>query len=132
MLPWLAAGLDFVSIGTNDLAQYTAAADRGSHAVAELADPLGPGRAAAGDLVNRTRPAAGTVSVCGDLASWPEVTAAAGARRRRAQLPSARRACGQGGGAATELGRARVLAAQARRAPDAAGVRALLEADGAG
>ena len=42
MLPWLAAGLDFVSIGTNDLAQYTAAADRGSHAVAELADPLGP------------------------------------------------------------------------------------------
>ena len=72
MLPWLAAGLDFVSIGTNDLAQYTAAADRGSHAVAELADPLGPAVLQLVDLVNRTRPAAVTVSVCGDLASWPE------------------------------------------------------------
>ena len=62
MLPSLAAGLDFVSIGTNDLTQYTVAADRGNDAVAELADPLTPAVLRLVDLVTRTRPAAVTVS----------------------------------------------------------------------
>jgi len=35
--------LDFVSIGTNDLTQYTLAAERGNAAVAALSDPLDPG-----------------------------------------------------------------------------------------
>ena len=38
----LAIGLDFVSIGTNDLTQYTTAADRTNTAVAALADGLDP------------------------------------------------------------------------------------------
>ena len=62
--------LDFVSIGTNDLTQYTLAAERGNPSVASLADPLDPavlrliaevGRAAAASDV--------TVSVCGEMAS---------------------------------------------------------------
>ena len=63
--------LDFVSIGTNDLTQYTLAAERGNPAVAELADPLDPavlrliaevGRRAAGRV---------PVSVCGEVAADP-------------------------------------------------------------
>ncbi len=66
--------VDFVSIGTNDLTQYTTAADRGNGTVSHLAradsdavlDLIGTvGRAFAGK----------PVAVCGDLASDPEVTA---------------------------------------------------------
>jgi phosphocarrier protein FPr len=35
--------VDFVSIGTNDLTQYTLAAERGNGAVAGLSDALDPG-----------------------------------------------------------------------------------------
>ncbi|MBA2559553.1 MAG: phosphoenolpyruvate--protein phosphotransferase, partial [Propionibacteriales bacterium] len=65
----LARELDFVSIGTNDLTQYTAAADRGNAAVARLADGLEPAvlqliQAVCADVPERV-----VVAVCGDLAS---------------------------------------------------------------
>lgn len=70
----LAEEVDFFSIGTNDLAQYTLAAERGNERVAGLADALHPAvlrliemTAAAG--AERGRP----VGVCGELAS--DVTA---------------------------------------------------------
>jgi multiphosphoryl transfer protein len=66
----LAAGLDFVSIGTNDLTQYTTAADRTNTAVAPLADGLDP---AVLQLIDHVVKRAGVrVAVCGDLASDPQ------------------------------------------------------------
>ncbi len=68
----LAQDLDFFSIGTNDLTQYTMAAERGNAAVAELHDALSPAVLRLIQLVvdgasrhNRH------VSVCGDAASDP-------------------------------------------------------------
>ncbi|WP_460661252.1 phosphoenolpyruvate--protein phosphotransferase [Kribbella swartbergensis] len=66
----LAAGLDFVSIGTNDLTQYTTAADRTNSAVAPLADGLDPAVLRLIDHV--VRKAGVRVAVCGDLASDPQ------------------------------------------------------------
>ncbi len=68
----LAEGLDFVSIGTNDLTQYTTAADRGNSAVAGLADGLDPAVLQLIDRVVRGVPAGVEVAVCGDLASDPD------------------------------------------------------------
>ena len=68
----LADGLDFVSIGTNDLTQYTTAADRGNSAVASLADGLDPAVLQLIDRVVRGVPEGVEVAVCGDLASDPD------------------------------------------------------------
>ncbi|WUJ73402.1 phosphoenolpyruvate--protein phosphotransferase [Kribbella soli] len=66
----LAEDLDFVSIGTNDLTQYTTAADRTNTAVASLADGLDP---AVLQLIDHVVRNAGVrVAVCGDLASNPQ------------------------------------------------------------
>ncbi|MBB5838762.1 phosphocarrier protein FPr [Kribbella italica] len=67
----LAVGLDFVSIGTNDLTQYTTAADRTNTAVAPLADGLDPAVLRLIDRVVRQVPLGVHVAVCGDLASDP-------------------------------------------------------------
>jgi phosphoenolpyruvate-protein phosphotransferase len=66
--PWV----DFFSIGTNDLAQYTMAADRTNSAVAPLADGLEP---AVLRLIHMTAQAGSAaakwVGVCGELAGDP-------------------------------------------------------------
>ncbi|MEV6284087.1 phosphoenolpyruvate--protein phosphotransferase [Kribbella sp. NPDC051770] len=67
----LAKDLDFVSIGTNDLTQYTTAADRTNTAVAGLADGLDPAVLRLIDRVVRQVPLGVHVAVCGDLASDP-------------------------------------------------------------
>lgn len=70
----LAIHCDFFSIGTNDLVQYTMAADRGNEAVAHLYQPLNP---AVTKLVKMTLDAAKgagiPVSVCGESAADPVV-----------------------------------------------------------
>lgn len=73
---YFARRLDFLAIGTNDLAQYTLAIDRDDHAVAALYDPYHPAvlRLVAGTIRaanKRRRP----VSVCGEFAGEPEATA---------------------------------------------------------
>jgi phosphoenolpyruvate-protein kinase (PTS system EI component) len=69
----LAEVADFFSIGTNDLVQYTLAADRTNAAVAELASALQP---AVLRLIDRVVRAAATrerhVSVCGEAGADPE------------------------------------------------------------
>ena len=61
--------VDFVSIGTNDLTQYTLAAERGNGAVADLADPLDPGVLQLIDHVCRAARGRIDVAVCGEAAS---------------------------------------------------------------
>lgn len=63
--------LDFVSVGTNDLTQYTLAAERGNAAVAGLFDPLDPGVLRLIDEVCRTAAGEVFVAVCGEAAADP-------------------------------------------------------------
>lgn len=67
----IAADLDFVSIGTNDLTQYTMAAERGNAAVSHLAKAYDPAVLRLVGLVCEEVPATVEVAVCGDLASDP-------------------------------------------------------------
>ena len=74
-LPALMRHFDFVSIGTNDLIQYTLAIDRADEAVAHLYDPWHP---AVLQLIAQTiayaRKTHKAVSVCGEMAGDPAFT----------------------------------------------------------
>jgi phosphocarrier protein FPr len=61
--------VDFVSIGTNDLTQYTLAAERGNGSVAALSDALDPGVLQLIDHVCRVARGRVDVAVCGEAAS---------------------------------------------------------------
>ncbi len=75
MLPAILKYFDFVSIGTNDLIQYTLAIDRADEAVAHLYDPWHP---AVLQLIETTIRQANNmrrgVSVCGEMAGDPAFT----------------------------------------------------------
>jgi len=75
LLPLFLKRMDFLSIGTNDLIQYTLAIDRADNAVAHLYDPLHP---AVLQLIARTireaNHAGVPVAVCGEMAGDPAMT----------------------------------------------------------
>ena len=75
MLPIILRHFDFVSLGTNDLIQYTLAIDRADEAVSHLYDPWHP---AVLQLIARTiaqaRALGKGVSVCGEMAGDPDFT----------------------------------------------------------
>src|SRR5205807_10477840 len=66
---------DFLSVGTNDLTQYTLAIDRSDESVAHLYDPLHPAvlRLVAETIAECNRQGKG-VSVCGEMAGDPAMT----------------------------------------------------------
>jgi phosphotransferase system enzyme I (PtsI) len=75
MLPSLLRHFDFVSVGTNDLIQYTLAIDRADEAVAHLYDAWHP--AVLGLLarvIAQARAAGKPVSVCGEMAGDSDFT----------------------------------------------------------
>lgn len=120
--------LDFLSIGTNDLIQYTLAIDRADSAVAELYDPLHP--AVLGLIAHTIR--AGTqagldVSVCGEMAGDAQIAplllgmGLTQFSMHPAQLPYVKRAILESDAHACEA-----LAAQALAQVDAREIRRLL------
>ena len=72
---WFARKLDFLSLGTNDLIQYTLAIDRTDDAVAHLYDPLHPAVLNLIELTLKVGQKMGKpVSVCGEMAGDPRLT----------------------------------------------------------
>ncbi|WP_119157320.1 phosphoenolpyruvate--protein phosphotransferase [Caldimonas tepidiphila] len=74
-MPLFLKHFDFVSIGTNDLIQYTLAIDRADEAVSHLYDVWHPAvlRLIA-DVIRQAREAGRGVSVCGEMAGDPACT----------------------------------------------------------
>jgi phosphotransferase system enzyme I (PtsI) len=95
MLPTFLRYFDFVSIGTNDLIQYTLAIDRADDQVSHLYDPWHPAvlRLIAGTIAEANRQHKG-VAVCGEMAgdtAFTELLLAMGLRSfsmHPAQIPS--------------------------------------------
>jgi len=122
----LLAEVDFLSIGTNDLSQYTFAADRQVGAVAELLDPWQPALLQLIAACANAGTAAGKpVGVCGEAAADPGlavvltglgITSLSMAAR---SIPAVREAL-----AARTLADCRAAARAALAAPDAAAARA--------
>ncbi|HEX7933674.1 MAG TPA: phosphoenolpyruvate--protein phosphotransferase [Paraburkholderia sp.] len=74
-LPLFLKRLDFLSIGTNDLIQYTLAIDRADNSVAHLYDPLHPAVLHLIAFTLREAKRAGVpASVCGEMAGDPTLT----------------------------------------------------------
>ncbi|MBN8487991.1 MAG: phosphoenolpyruvate--protein phosphotransferase [Burkholderiales bacterium] len=82
ILPALLRHFDFVSIGTNDLIQYTLAIDRADEAVAHLYDPWHPAvLQLIATTIGQARAHGKAVSVCGEMAgdaSFTEILLAMG------------------------------------------------------
>jgi phosphoenolpyruvate-protein phosphotransferase (PTS system enzyme I) len=70
---WFAQAFDFLSIGTNDLVQYTLAVDRTDHQVAQLYDSHHPAvLSLIRTTVNACRKHGKPVTVCGEMAGLPD------------------------------------------------------------
>jgi len=72
----LAKEIDFFSIGTNDLTQYTLAAERGNPALSYLADGLHPAvLRLIGEVAEAAHQAGKWTGICGELGGDPAATA---------------------------------------------------------
>jgi phosphotransferase system enzyme I (PtsI) len=75
VLPLFINRFDFLSIGTNDLIQYTLAIDRADHAVAHLYDPLHPAILhLLATIIEQAKRANVPIAVCGEMAGDPSLT----------------------------------------------------------
>jgi phosphocarrier protein FPr len=129
LAPQLAREVDFFSIGTNDLTQYTLAIDRGHPSLSAQADGLHPAVLNLIDMTVRAAHAQGKwVGVCGELAADPQAVAvllglevdelSVAAR----SIPEVKALVRQ-----TDLSTARALAREALQQDSAEAVRALVE-----
>jgi phosphocarrier protein FPr len=123
--------VDFFSIGTNDLTQYTLAAERGNERVADLADALHPSVLRLIQAVTESAEAHGKwVGVCGELAAEPlAVPALVGLGVTELSvnppaIPAIKQAVRQ-----VDFGAAATLASEALRLASADDVRALLASE---
>ena len=74
-LPLFLKHFDFLSIGTNDLIQYTLAIDRADESVAHLYDPLHPAvLRLLSETIRAGQQTGKSVSVCGEMAGDPQLT----------------------------------------------------------
>ena len=120
--------VDFFSIGTNDLGQYTMAAERGNEAVAELlGGPLPPLLRLVSAVATAASASDRWVGVCGELAGDPAAAvllAGLGVRElsmAAPRIPDVKEAL-----RAVTLARAREIARQALELEDAGAVSALV------
>jgi len=75
MMPLFVKHFDYLSIGTNDLIQYTLAIDRADHAVAHLYDPLNPAVLnLIASIIRQAQKANVPIAVCGEMAGDPSLT----------------------------------------------------------
>jgi phosphotransferase system enzyme I (PtsI) len=75
-LPSMIRHLDFISIGTNDLTQYTLAVDRGNDALSTLYDPLHPAvLKLLAQIIATANRARKQVTLCGEMAGETRYTA---------------------------------------------------------
>jgi phosphoenolpyruvate-protein phosphotransferase len=123
----LAVSADFFSIGTNDLVQYTLAADRTSPDLADLAVPDQPAILRLIDTVVRAAQARGRhVTVCGEAAAnLSLVPLLVGLGVEELSVGPASIAAVRGRVAALDLDECRLLAARAIAASTVAEVRAI-------
>ncbi|MDD0975194.1 phosphoenolpyruvate--protein phosphotransferase [Pseudomonas fontis] len=129
LAPVLAREVDFFSVGTNDLTQYTLAIDRGHPSLSAQADGLHPAVLQLIDITVRAAHAHGKwVGICGELAADPqavpvllglEVDELSVAARSIAEVKAQVRA--------VNMQQARKLAREALLLGSAADVRALVE-----
>jgi multiphosphoryl transfer protein len=118
--------IDFVSIGTNDLTQYTLAAERGNEAVAAIADALDPAVLRLVNAVCRAADGRAAVAVCGEVAADEQALAplvGLGVRELSVAPPSIPQV--KQSVRALDLSASRPLAAAALELPGPAEVRAL-------
>jgi phosphocarrier protein FPr len=124
----LAPLVDFMSVGTNDLSQYTMAADRVNPKVAALADPLEPAVLRLIQMTAAAGEAAGIqVAICGEVAGEPNATAMlVGLGVRELSAAPVRLAAIKEAVRQVDTGEARRLADLALGLPNAKAVRQLL------
>ncbi|MFZ0154102.1 phosphoenolpyruvate--protein phosphotransferase [Pseudomonas sp.] len=131
LAPVLAREVDFFSIGTNDLTQYTLAIDRGHPSLSAQADGLHPAVLQLIDMTVRAAHAHGKwVGVCGELAADPQAVAVL-LGLGVDELSVAARSIAEVKAQVRELNyeHARQLAQQALLQGSASAVRALVEND---
>jgi multiphosphoryl transfer protein len=130
MAPQFAAEVDFFSVGTNDLTQYTLAMDRGHPRLAPQVDGLNP--AVLGLIAQATkaaREAGRWVGVCGGMASDPQavpILVGLGVDELSVSVPAIPAVKAQV--RSLSLAQCQDLAARALTADSAAAVRALVPA----